>query len=128
MHLHDLPHQSQPQAGANDLARGLLIPLVAAEQSLDELGGDAHAMVADADFDLTVMDEARDRDLPALWRVLDRVAQQVGHHLGDAIGIALHGRPAVELEHHEVPRARGPGSVGGVLHQLIDVHRLQVKR
>ena len=86
-------------------------------------------MVADADVDLVVSPHAADGDLTTLGRVLDRVAQQVGHDLRDSVRVALGDRTLrVEAGHDEMTRARRPGPVDGVVEQAVDINCLPVKR
>ena len=128
VHLDDLTRDGQPEAGAEDLAGRLLVTLVAAEQPLEELGRDADAVVADADVDLSTVHGACDHDLPAVGRVLDRVAEQVGDHLRDAVRVALDHRPALGVADDDVTGARGACAVGGVFEQRGQVRLLQVQR
>src|SRR5207244_10366994 len=85
VHLDDLPRDGKPEPGADDLARGLFVAFIPAEQPVHELGRDADAVVVDAHLDDTVSCQARDGDVAAVGRVLDLVVEKVGEKLGDAV-------------------------------------------
>jgi hypothetical protein len=59
------------------------------EYRTDILGGQPHAIVADADEDIFAIHARSDADEPASWRVLGRIVEDVAHHLHHAMGIGL---------------------------------------
>src|SRR5437879_13797852 len=90
--LHQVPHdrEPEPQASVAPAYRAVLLP-EAVKYMRQELGLDALTVVADADLDLTVAAGEADLDLSIGRRELDRVRQQVAHHLLQACEITAHG-------------------------------------
>ena len=81
--------QRETQAGAADLAGVRGIDAEEAREHLRLLPGrDAEPGIADADADDPVRAGCGDRHRAARGRVLDRVGQQVGEHLPDAVAVA----------------------------------------
>src|SRR6185437_15917464 len=82
----------QTQAQAREAPPpGVVIGLVKAlEYEIELFGGDADALIGQADRDAVRLPSRGQRDGSALRRVLERVVQQVGEHLRDAVAIRLH--------------------------------------
>src|SRR3954469_12464473 len=88
----DVPRHGQSEACARYTAsRG-----VSAEEFRKDLmllaGRDAHPLVANLDPDRAVLRLGGDLDDPSLWRILDRVRDQVSDHLTQAVRISEDGK------------------------------------
>ena len=89
--LDQMPHQRepQPQAALGAMQRG-----VALDKGLpnprQRLGADAQARVAQANHGLPLFHAQGKPNLAPVGRVLGRVVQEVGHHLGQADRVAVH--------------------------------------
>src|SRR5438445_623795 len=126
--LDDLLGDRQAQPGAHDLALAVaFVPFITAEDPADEFGRDAQSVVLHADLHCAVFGPAGDQDLAALWRVLDRVRQEVGHDLRQPVGVAFDPRqPGVEASDDLVPGGRHPRPFNGLGENAIQVHRFHV--
>src|SRR5205814_9137047 len=123
VHLDDLPRDGQAEARADDLAGVfVLVSLVAPEQPVDELGRNAAAMVADDHFDRPSAQARAGADLSAVGGVLDRVAEEVGKNLEQAVRVTYYiGQARLELRDHGV-LVRGYGCpLDRVLDELVHV-------
>src|SRR5260370_12224045 len=95
---------------------------------VDKLGRYARSVVADAYLQIAPIEGAADLDLAAGGRVFDGVAQEVRHHLKDAIGVARDGRyPAAERDGDAVLGARHARPSCRVAQKRIDIDGPQVE-
>ena len=78
MQLDDLARDRKAEPGARDLRSVVALEaLVAAEHLAEELLRDSRSLIADRDMHRVALEPARQPDVPAPRRVLDRVAEQV---------------------------------------------------
>ena len=127
---HDLVAQREAETRATDLAR---VRGVRAEELREDLrllsGRDAQARVAHADAGEALIRTRRERHRSAARRILDRVGEQVGDHLADAIAIPdQRERMTRRGELEPVTRGLRREDVHLVLQEIIQVERFERER
>src|SRR5712692_5616019 len=89
VHLDDLLNDREAQPGPGYRLGGATSdPAEPLEDVADLVWRDAQAGVGDADERKPAIRACRQGHRPAVWRVLDRVVDQVAHHLHEAVAIA----------------------------------------
>lgn len=115
MELDDLARDRESQARALDhVVIGRFDPGIALEDAIECGGGDADAVIADAHVGVVVFEFAGDPNLAAGRGILDRVRDQIAHHLVKLVRVAGdRGHIAPEIERELVRRGGRFGELHG---------------
>src|SRR6185437_7787140 len=106
------PQTVEPPPGALSSRKAMEHLVLLVEWDTDPVVGHGYAYL------MRIMPEA-DAHLASIGRILDRVVQEIGHHLLDPLIVGPeHGRMARHLDRDLTPRVRGPLLLGRVGDQL----------